>query len=115
MGQAHILSVPITSLDLVFVTSGPLLSGSSTLHHPKSLLETIERQALHLSLGTVAPCLFRLVTGYAFPMGCQLILDLPEQLCAQRSLKNHRGAPDLVQRVMTKSRKRSIATINLQN
>lgn len=38
-----------------------------------------------------------------FQRAVSLIPDLPKQMCAQRSLKNHRRAPDLVQQLMTKN------------
>lgn len=38
-----------------------------------------------------------------FQRAVSLIPDLPKQLCAQRSLKNHRRTPDLVHQLMTKN------------
>ena len=71
-GQANRLSVPITSLGLILLLQALCcLALEPCISQDPSQLKKIERQALHLSLGTVTLFLFRLVTGYAFPTGCQ--------------------------------------------
>ena len=70
-GQANRLSVPITSLGLILLLQALCcLALEPCIRQDPSQLK-IERQALHMSLGTVTVFLFTLVTGYAFPTGCQ--------------------------------------------